>query len=35
MSMASHGGMMLTGETRELGKKPVPMPLVNHKSHME
>jgi hypothetical protein len=27
MIMASHGGMTLTGETKELGEKPVPVPL--------
>jgi len=27
MSMESHGGMILTGETQELGEKPVPVPL--------
>jgi hypothetical protein len=25
--MESHGGMILTGETEELGEKPVPVPL--------
>jgi hypothetical protein len=27
MSLDSHGRMILTGETKELGKKPVPVPL--------
>jgi hypothetical protein len=27
MSMESHGGMILTGKTEELGEKPVPVPL--------
>jgi hypothetical protein len=27
MSMESHGGMILTEETEELGEKPVPLPL--------
>jgi hypothetical protein len=25
--MESHGGMILTGKTEELGEKPVPVPL--------
>jgi hypothetical protein len=27
MSMESHGGMLLTGETEEFKEKPVPVPL--------
>jgi hypothetical protein len=27
MSLESDGGMILTGETEELGEKPVPVPL--------
>jgi hypothetical protein len=34
ISMDSHGGMILTGETEELGEKLVPVPLY-HKSHMD
>jgi hypothetical protein len=31
MSMESHGGMILTGKTEVLGKKPVPVPLYPHR----
>jgi hypothetical protein len=34
MNMESHGGMILTGETEELGEKPVPVPHFHHKSYM-
>jgi hypothetical protein len=28
-------GIILTGETDELGENPVPVPLFHHKSHMD
>jgi hypothetical protein len=31
----SHGGMILTGETEEIGEKPVPVPPFHHKPHMD
>jgi hypothetical protein len=33
MSMDSHGGMMLTGETEELREKPVPVPFYPQIPH--
>jgi hypothetical protein len=35
MSMESHGGMILTGETEELWEKPVAMPLFHQKYHTD
>jgi hypothetical protein len=35
MSTESHGGIIFTGETEELGEKPVPMLLVHHKSNTD
>jgi hypothetical protein len=29
MSLESHGGMILTGETDKLGEKPIPVPLCS------
>jgi hypothetical protein len=34
MSVESHGGMILTGETDELGEKLVPVPLCPPQIHM-
>jgi hypothetical protein len=33
MSMEIHGGMISTGETEELEKKPVPVPQCSQISH--
>jgi hypothetical protein len=35
MSKEGHGGMILTGKTEELGKKPVECHFVYHISHMD
>jgi hypothetical protein len=35
MSMDSHGGMILTGETEELGEEPVPVPLNPSQSNTD
>jgi len=35
MSMESHGGMILTGETKELGENPSQCHFVHHKFHMD
>jgi hypothetical protein len=33
--MENDGGMILTGKTKELGEKPVPVHFVHHKSHVD
>jgi hypothetical protein len=35
ISMESHGGMTLTGETRRTREKPVPVPFVHHSTSRE
>jgi hypothetical protein len=35
MSMDSHGGMILTGETEEVGEIPVPVHFSHHRSHKD
>jgi hypothetical protein len=35
MIMESHGGMILTGESEELGEKPVQMPLCPPQNSVE
>jgi hypothetical protein len=35
MNLKSHGGVIMTGKTGELGEKLVPVPIIYHKSHMD
>jgi hypothetical protein len=35
MDTEKDGGMILSGETEELGENPVPVPCAHHKYHMD